>query len=193
MDNLTALIAVADDQPLRLDTTPSALEHPEFVLAPPMTQQRRFHLDAPLTVVASLHEPLVTSATGLLTFGRTASPNLVERAMRRLQALPKIVSESLDAGDDDLQQPLSVSAVRAATSVLKELAMNAPDGAIGVFPTENGGIALQVVGPSRTVSVEIAPDGAQMLAKYASSDVYHRESLRGGTREAVSFLSLHAR
>ena len=123
----------------------------------------------------------------------------VERALERiakLQALSNDPSVSGDdlADEDDPPHPLSQQASEAAIAIIQELASLDPARELGIFPTQQGGLALQTIGSQNTVTVEVPASGdiGGLLGKYAAFDTYHREILRD-PRVAADFLVNNAK
>ena len=116
---------------------------------------------------------------------------LLLRAQRRLEEIQELIATSSDE-EDEPQEPLSDHALRTAINVIRELPLGNTISQVGIFPTPQGGVVLQTIGPRRTVAVDIPAAGDAMKAKFSDTDVYHRETVRNPTA-AANFLAVNTR
>ena len=101
---------------------------------------------------------------------------LVARARQRID---RIASQTrLWNSSEEPQADISPNAVHTAMSIFERLTWNPPAERVAIFPTETGGLRLQVIGEERALTLDIADDGQEMQGSYAGDDVYHAETFR---------------
>jgi hypothetical protein len=116
-----------------------------------------------------------------------SQPEIMERARRRLNELEEEIAEGMD--DDEPHQPLRPEAVRAALSVIRNLAADALIARVGIFPTPEGGLNYRRSVHRQSVTLEMPPDPASgMRGQYAGRDLYRNEIV-GDVVAAAHFIS----